>query len=486
MSDRWWWHAAVIGAATLVAAISARPYAGGWNDGSRLATVESLVDHGDWSVDRSIFVRPPSGSGPRPFDTVDPSLNNFGTLDLLSIHNRYYSDKSPVPAVIMAGGYAAVQKLTGLTAADSPDRFCLVMTLLSSGLAYVLSVWSVFRLGRPLELALRLRVLLTVGFAVATVALPYAQHVNNHIMLLAVAAMLCVELMWIANGSVTMVRLAGIGLLIGFGYAVDLGVGPVLAVATFGLLVYRLRHRPGMFAAAIVVALPIIGLHHWLNYQIGGTLGPANAVAEYLNWPGSPFTAQSMTGSWRHPSVTRFVLYSLDMIVGKRGILWHDMPLVLGLIAVPMLWRTCRRDRPELLWALGWSVGAWLLYGASSTNSSGVCCSIRWLVPMVASGYLFLAMALRERPEWRGELTLLTAWGFAYCLFLVARGPWREINPLANWLLVAGAMMSWWCLKIVQTQRHGSRSRWLATTSQSGNVERNQWASDSMAKRSVA
>lgn len=457
MIERRWWHGAVIGAALMTAVISARPYAGGWNDGSRLATVESLVDHGGWSVDRSVFVRPPEGSAAKPYDIIDPSLNNFGTLDLLLIHGRYYSDKSPVPALLMAGEYAAMQKLTGLTAALSPDRFCFAMTVLSSGLAYVLAVWSVFRLGRPLELPVQLRVPLTVSFAVATVALPYAQHVNNHIMLLAVAAMLCVELAWIAVGKITVGRSVAVGLLSGLAYSIDLGVGPVLALTTCGLLLMRLWKFPLALAAAAVATIPLIALHHWLNYSIGGTLGPANAMAEYLRWPGSPFTTQSMTGSWQHSGVTRFALYSLDMIVGKRGIIWHSLPLVVAIVAAPMVWRRCRRERPELIWAASWSVGAWLLYGATSTNSSGVCCSIRWLVPMTAPWFFVLALAMRERPQLRGDLLVFTFWGVVYGSFLVVRGPWREIDPLANWLLVAAAIMTWIATGVVRRRRVGEK-----------------------------
>ena len=40
---RWNWAGrAVVLAAALVAVVGARPYAGGWNDGSRLAAAESL------------------------------------------------------------------------------------------------------------------------------------------------------------------------------------------------------------------------------------------------------------------------------------------------------------------------------------------------------------------------------------------------------------------------------------------------------------
>src|SRR5262249_48123113 len=42
-----------------IALVSAHSYAGGWNDGSRLATVECLVDYHTLAIDRSIFVQVP-------------------------------------------------------------------------------------------------------------------------------------------------------------------------------------------------------------------------------------------------------------------------------------------------------------------------------------------------------------------------------------------------------------------------------------------
>jgi hypothetical protein len=284
---------------------------------------------------------------------------------------------------------------------------------------------------------------LTGSFAAATIAATYAQHVNNHIFLLAVASALTVELLGLGNGDASPVRCFRIGLLMGLGYAIDLGVGPVLFLATATVVAVRLWRRPWALALAAVAAMPIPVVHHVLNAHVGGTLGPANAVPAYLAWPGSPFTAQSMTGGWHHPSVSRFVLYSLDMLVGKRGILGHNLPLFLAVVALPALWRRCWNERPELLHAVGWSVGAWLLYGATSTNSSGVCCSIRWLVPMIAPGYLILGLVLRERPEWRPDFLLLTGWGAIYAGVAAVRGPWREVDPRVHWILVAGAGISW-------------------------------------------
>src|SRR5262249_53598710 len=138
------WVLAVVLASGVVAWVSARYYAGGWNDGSRLATVESLVDHGTWAIDDSIFVRA-GGSSRSPYR--DNALIQNGTLDKLWINGHYYSDKSPVPALLMAGMYEVWKLLTGLTAAASPERFCFVMTLMTSGLAYVAACSTVFLMG---------------------------------------------------------------------------------------------------------------------------------------------------------------------------------------------------------------------------------------------------------------------------------------------------------------------------------------------------
>src|SRR5690348_24013 len=104
-------------AAIIIAAVGTRPYAGGWNDGTRLATVEALVDHHTWAIDDSIFVKVPQQTGkPAPYPATEPALLQFGTLDKMWIDGHFYSDKSPVPQLCMAGVYAVLQQTTGLVA----------------------------------------------------------------------------------------------------------------------------------------------------------------------------------------------------------------------------------------------------------------------------------------------------------------------------------------------------------------------------------
>ena len=115
-------HNGVIGAAAL-ALVSARPYAGSWQDGSRLANVEALADHHRWAIDDSIFVRVPDyppGRGPYPPD--EPALLERGTCDKLYIGGHYYADR-PVPALLMAAVYQAWKWCGGPTAPSDRTAF---------------------------------------------------------------------------------------------------------------------------------------------------------------------------------------------------------------------------------------------------------------------------------------------------------------------------------------------------------------------------
>src|SRR5262245_44064961 len=82
---------AIAAAAAVIAIASARPYVGGWNDGSRLSAVEALVDHGTFAIDDSVF--------------VNDSPSRHGTKDKLFIDGHFYSDKPPVMSLLIAYVY---------------------------------------------------------------------------------------------------------------------------------------------------------------------------------------------------------------------------------------------------------------------------------------------------------------------------------------------------------------------------------------------
>jgi hypothetical protein len=452
----------VVVVATGIALVSARPYAGCWNDGSRLATVESLVDRHTLVIDQSIFVDVSAEPAAIPYPPSERALRDTGTLDKIQVNGHYYSDKSPVPALLLAALYQVLQWTTGLSARARPDLFCLAMTLTSAGLPYVVAVSSVYGLGRPLRLAPRLRLLLTASFGLATVALPYTRHVNNHVLLLGVAAALVLGLAWLAEeagaGRPALARLLGIGTLAGFGYTIDLGAGPVLLVCTLVLVWYRCR-RAAAVAWFLVAALPWLLLHHAVNYAVGGTLVPANAVTAYLQWPGSPFTPESMTGGWKHPSITHLLLYAADLLVGKQGFLGHNLPLFLAVPALAVLCRRRGADWPEVLCSGCWCGGTWLLYAVNSVNHSGLCCSVRWFVPLLAPAYYGLAVFLRDHPGSCGTFVMLSGWGCVVGLLMWVEGPWREHMVPGFWQLQAAALFSCVVMWLWQRRRRAAEGR---------------------------
>ena len=76
----------VLAIAMLLAIFGARPYAGSWNDGSRLAAVESLLDRGTLAIDDSMFVNPAlSPAGHNPYSPGDADLQARGTSDKLQL-----------------------------------------------------------------------------------------------------------------------------------------------------------------------------------------------------------------------------------------------------------------------------------------------------------------------------------------------------------------------------------------------------------------
>ncbi len=438
-----------------VALVSARPYAGGWNDGSRLALVESLVDFRTLSIDRSIFVDPARAKGTeaKPYPPQQRGLMEGGTLDKVLINGRFYSDKPMVPALFMAACYQVLEWVAGLRAASRPGLFVYVMTLISSGLAYVAAVLSIHLSGRRILSGNSMALAVTISFALGSSALAYARQVNSHEGLLAVAAVLLVCLHGLPQRLLQTPSprglLAGMGLLTGLGYSMDFAVGPLLLIAILPLIVYRCRvigrRGLGLVTVFFLSALPLIVLHHALNYHIGGTFRPVNTVAEYLFWPGSPFDSSNATGPWLHRSIRRGLAYALELLFGKKGFLLHQPVLVLaflGGIAVMIRKRALLPELPEMLFSFAWSGAVWLVYAWGSNNASGVCATIRWFVPLLAPGYYVLLMVLRYRPDRYPEFLALAAGGMLLSALMWYYGPWMRMVP-GYWFIVGVTLLGW-------------------------------------------
>ena len=441
------WSVGLAGLALIL--VGARPYAGGWNDGSRLAAVESLLERETVRIDNSVFCQPAQSvrHGHPPYSPAAPfgdDLLKNGTRDKLFIDGHFYSDKPAVISLLMAAGYRLGEFLGLPRPGERPDHFCWYLTLLTSGLAYLLSLLSLYRLGAILELSRVMCVGWVASCGFATVALAYTRHVNNHILLLAVISSLCLHAVLLARaiptGRINIWRLIWIGTLTGVGFNLDLGAGPPLVLAVLGWAIYRCRR---FFPVAIITVAALPWGVAWLgiNNALGGTWKPIAMVPEFMTWPGSPFSPANMTGFAR--ADWHKLTYPLELLVGPRGFIFHNLPMLLLLPAFFHLVRCRSEYRPELIFAQGWCTAVWLEYGILSNNYSGNACSIRWFVPFLAPNYFLIAVYLRDCPRQRPIFWALSAWGTVLSLALWWQGPWAvRVSPLL-WPAVGAALITW-------------------------------------------
>jgi hypothetical protein len=189
-----------------------------------------------------------------------------------------------------------------------------------------------------------------------------------------------------------------------------------------------------------------------LNYAVGGVWKPVNTVPAYMAWPGSPFDAENLTGFWRH-SPGKLIVYSLSLLFGKHGFIGHNLPMFLLFAAIPLLRRRWPKETPELVLSMAWCIGVWILYAAFSNNYGGACCSIRWFVPFLAPAYFWIAVFLRERPDFRTDFVILSTWGAALGIIMWWKGPWITRMVPCFWQIQAGAISSWIAWRIYLRRR---------------------------------
>ena len=124
----------------LLGGVLGHPFAGSWNDGSRLASIESVAERETFILDGSMFVFPhgPKLGLPNPYDPQSEILAKRGTLDLMQIEGHFYSDKSPLHTVVLAGIWKIFRLLGAPEPAVDPVFFCRTMNFLAGALPLAL------------------------------------------------------------------------------------------------------------------------------------------------------------------------------------------------------------------------------------------------------------------------------------------------------------------------------------------------------------
>jgi hypothetical protein len=129
------------------------------NTGSRYATIEALVDHHTYHIDRTHYTF---------------------TVDKYNVGEHFISSKPPTLATIGAGVYWVYQQLTGKTIGRNEGDVVRLVSFFTGGVGHLLFLVYFYRLCRMLlkrELAI---LACMAGASFAYLGVAYATHINNH------------------------------------------------------------------------------------------------------------------------------------------------------------------------------------------------------------------------------------------------------------------------------------------------------------------
>lgn len=378
------------------------------NTASRFATVESLVDFGTYSINRSQYVH---------------------TIDKMKVDDDFISSKPPTLPTYAAGWYWVLQKATGLKISQDEGPVVWFVSLCTGWAAHLLFLIYLYRLARLL-MQRQLAIIGTVaagGFGYLGVA--YATTINNHSISAALGIVGLYYAVRVRRQALAKLRhWVFAGLSFGFMTAVDLTSGAFMVAGFAYLATHDWRKTLLFYVPAL---LPGVLIHQLLTFAITGSWIPTYLNSDLKDFPENYFRHyRSGIDALNEPKH----IYAFNVLLGHHG-LFSMTPLYLFSIWELGRMLKTRRGLPEALFALG-VIGAFLgFYIFRSRNYGGWCVGMRHLVPIMAVLVVFFGMWL-ERVRFRRSLWALVLTAFAVSGFHVQDGltaPF-QFSVWHNWL----------------------------------------------------
>lgn len=341
------------------------------NTGSRYATIEALVDHGTFFIDKTHYKFTP---------------------DKLEVGKHLVSTKPPLLPTWGAGVYWVYQKLTGHTIADHEGEIIAVVTLFTAWLSHLIFLIYFYRLCRLLIKRQLAIIVALVAACFAYFGTAYASHLNNHSV---AAAFLLVGFYYAVRirnelGAKTRHWIIA-GLVLGILPAIDLPSLSFTGLVWLYLVSYDYKRTLLIFSPALI---PGFAAQLVLSYLSTGYLVPAYMNRELLDAQKHNYFSKARSGidALREPKT----IYSFNMLLGHHGLFSMTPLFVFSLIDV--IRRLVRRQRyfAEALVVLVANLVVILFYVFKSRNYGGWCVGMRWLIPQMALLLVHFALWLDQ------------------------------------------------------------------------------------------
>ena len=456
-----WFGVVLFLAFLLLWALLTKVYTHSWQEESRMATVQTLVEQGTFIIDHTEFNR---------------------TGDKVFINEHFYSDKTPLLSVAAASAYAILHNAFGLTLDPTicvPDEdpaacraftptgtrftafYWLTMIFIggSASLLVVLFWRAMLNAGASGSLATALAVALGLASPLAPYSIVFAGHVPAALCLFAGFVILIQRChSEPRRGEESLSPIANVPgqrrdsssrknasrndttasswkfFLAGFFISLAANIDLTLAVfiVAFGLWIMFTQWRkllPYLLGALVPFAISAA-----INYWAAGTIMPLYFDPKAYDFVGTVLnTTVGGTNGFYSPDFG--LRYTYNMFIGERGLFAFTPMLIFAFIGMAVAFKQ-RRQRGLIVTVLLGSLlfAAYLIL--RTDNFGGLAWGTRWFVPLMPLWWYFSRDAydvLRSRPRasavWR---TLF--WMAVLVSFLTAvlglHDAWQEAMPL--------------------------------------------------------
>lgn len=364
-----------------------------WNDQSRFATIEALVENPD--------------SMPR--FAIDFTTYGWWTGDKIYDNQHFYSTKPPVLSVLGAGIYYFLHDWFQMDYSNpEQERYIyFIITFLLIGVMSAAALALFYDLMRRLGLLKKHAIFLTVAVGIGSLMLPYTLVFNNHTFAGA-AIFISFYFLYKAiehRGSRGW-NLFLAGLFSGLALTVDIaGAGPFAAaflIFTLTMGINRRWHKHVRMYGVALIGSFLIGFlifiiaHLYFNYQITGDWKPIytkHALYNKLAVEGYYGEVISSKESFFSENRLRYIVNSL---VGIRGIFLYT-PLMLFSFYFMIKVARDRRNRLALLskLILIFLIPAWIYLLFATKNYGGTSYGSRYFIAAMPMLFFFNAYLFR-------------------------------------------------------------------------------------------
>ena len=334
-------------------ALLTRPDVSSWSDASRMATIQSLVEHHSFIIDNS----------------------QFTTNDKYFYQGHFYSDKPPNLAIYGSVFYLLLKGL-GISFSNHYNLTYYLLTLLVVGVSTCIGLVYFYKTIKLFGVDDKWADVLVLVTATGTLILPYSTVFNNHTV---TGVLLVMGFYYLVRIKESVKYALFAGLLIALAGSIDITAFSFIPFSAIVLVDKPLKSKITFTLACAVVIL----VYFLLNLYTSGSLTPPAMNKALWEYRGPNFGDSSLSGLAYHPNISSQLNYGFHMLVGNRGLISYTPLLAFSIFGFAKVFSKNFKYRKEYLFIILGSLAYILMYIFRSNNYSGSSYGVRWYADLM-------------------------------------------------------------------------------------------------------